>query len=110
MESKAEFENIAKSIKLIQDDTIQVVVPYGRKGKAGIKYLEKYCRKFGNKPLPGRIRKKLVGVSVHVYKNQLLKHKSQGSVNEFKNGMHIWTGQYDEKLGCVTPKAEDCIV
>ncbi|MBI4801334.1 MAG: CRISPR-associated helicase Cas3' [Elusimicrobia bacterium] len=110
LEKNGQFADIAQAVRLIKNDTVQVVVPYCRKGRAAGKYLEKFSKKFGTRPVPYPIRKKLVRVSVQFHKNQVSRYCAQGSIKEFKNKTYFWTGHYDENLGCVVPKPEDTIV
>ncbi len=110
LEKNGQFADIARTVRLIKDDTVQVVVPYGRKGRAAGKYLSRFNQKFGKRPLPRAIRKKLSRVSVQFYKNQVFHYCAQGSIREFKNNTYFWTGHYDKNLGCIVPKPEDTII
>ncbi len=110
LERDGEFAAIARAVRLIKDDTVQVVVPYERKGRAAKKYLENFSKKFGARPLPHNIRKKLGRISVQFHKNQVSYYCAHGVMKEFKNQTYVWIGHYDKDLGCVIPKPEDSIV
>lgn len=109
MERQGHFAAIGDSVRLIKEETVPVVVRYGRSGKAAERYLKWYARKQGSRPVSGAVRRRLSRLSVGMYRREAARLTAEGVIHEFSNGCLLWLGHYDQSLGCVTPKPEDLV-
>jgi len=109
MRKRLNFPEVAKSFKLIGDDSVPVIVMY--------KHEERMCDvnrsqdvdkllselRFGN---PRYIIRKLQPYMVGVYRSKLQGYRKDGLVEEVMPDLYLWRGGYDKVKGIVDTALE----
>lgn len=97
LEKEMNFPAIADAVRLIAQDTVPVIVPYGG-GKDACDAMQ--AKSFG--PAPDRHeRRRLAQFSVQLYRSQAEQGIRDGTVLKLRNGIMLWKGEYDHQIGCV---------
>lgn len=104
------FETAGRSVRLIRDDSVRVVVPYGIRGRAAFRLLKWYTRRHGGKPVPASLARALSALCVGFYAREAARLEAEGAVERLAGGVLLWQGHYDPALGCVAARPEDMIL
>ncbi|MBI4424975.1 MAG: CRISPR-associated helicase Cas3' [Elusimicrobia bacterium] len=108
--SRWRFETVGRCVRLIRDDSVPVVVPYGDRGRAAFRLLKCYTRRHGRKPVPASLAKGLAPLCVTFYAREAARLEAEGSIERLPSGALLWQGHYDRALGCVAASPEDMIL
>jgi len=84
------YPEVARRYRLIEDNTIPVVVPYGN----GMKRLDEW-RESPSRQAWQRLQPYLVGV----YQYEATHLEQEGWLDPITDGVYLWRGKYDEKRG-----------
>ncbi len=103
-----DFPEISKKYRLIDSDTISVVVPYKKGEDIGRKLKQKGL----NMKALRALMHKAQPYVVNVYRNQLLWNQEiKSSVDpvpgDLKGGWYLWTRTYDERIGIFTKLSDE---
>ncbi|WP_173297798.1 CRISPR-associated helicase Cas3' [Thermanaeromonas sp. C210] len=89
-----DYPEVARRYRLIEEETVAVVVPYGEAEK----HLRDWLR------YPGRDTwRKLQPYVVSIFRYEATTFKKQGLLDPLGEGFYRWIGRYDERLGLVGP-------
>lgn len=91
-----DYPKTAKAYRLIEKDTVPVVVQY-RLAKKKINDLLKRLNR--GVESPRKLMRLLQPYLINVYKNKVPQLRSQGYMTEILDGLWQWTGKYDDLLG-----------
>ncbi|MGI9953349.1 CRISPR-associated helicase Cas3' [Moorellaceae bacterium AZ2] len=89
-----DYPEVARRYRLIEGETVSVVVPYGEAEK----WLMEWLRR------PGRAAwRRLQPYLVSIFQYEAAKFKGEGLLEPLGENLCRWTGRYDERLGLVGP-------
>ncbi|MCB7128945.1 MAG: CRISPR-associated helicase Cas3' [Candidatus Brocadiales bacterium] len=96
LREKLDYPKTAKTYRLIEKDTVPVVVPY-RLARKKIKNLLERLNK--GVESPRKLMRLLQPYLVNIYRNKVPLLRSQGYMIEILEGLWQWEGKYDDLLG-----------
>ncbi len=88
--SRLNFPRVAQDYRLIREDTVPVVVRYGKSEEA--------LRRWKTDPSRDSWRE-LQAYMVNIYKKEAREHFRDGLLSEITDGLYFWEGTYDEVKG-----------
>ncbi|MBI2758768.1 MAG: CRISPR-associated helicase Cas3' [Chloroflexi bacterium] len=96
-----DFKKAAEDFKIIDDNTVAVVIPYNEEAK-------KLLEKAKHHPFPYRFARQLQMYTVNIYENEFVKLQSKGVIETYNETYEVLTESsmkqfYDEYTGLVLP-------
>jgi CRISPR-associated endonuclease/helicase Cas3 len=89
-----DYPEVAHLYRLIEQETVSVIVPYGEAGERLGEWLKQ----------PGRMTwRRLQPYLVGLFRHEAAKFKKEGLLEPLGEGFYRWNGGYDERMGLVGP-------
>ncbi|NLF02680.1 MAG: CRISPR-associated helicase Cas3' [Anaerolineales bacterium] len=97
------YPEVAARYRLIDDDSIAVVVPSYEREDWVMQCLESLARRQED---PVRLLRHLQPYIVNVYRRRADEYLRQGLLSEVVSGLYVWAGRYDAIRGMVPPSSD----